>query len=345
MAGDVNHDGYGDLIVGAYNYSGHGRVYVYYGSANGLSSTPNWTAEISQTNAQFGYSVGTAGDVNGDGFADILVGAPLFDNNYKDEGRVYVYYGSGNGLNSSPDLTLDGGQAGALFGMSVASAGDINQDGYSDVIVGAPKYDGDQADEGKVFLFNGSSSGLISTSSWSAENHQGGSAFGEVVATASDVNGDGYSDILVGAPAYENGQTNEGRAYLYTGSSSGLSSSPAWWAEGNQTGAYFGEALGTAGDVNGDGFSDVIVGAPRYDGSQMDTGKVYLYYGSSSGLQSYPNWTSEGEQAYAYYGYSISTGGDMNGDGYDDILIGSHLYNDEHIDQGKVYLYCGNSDE
>ncbi|MCB0728581.1 MAG: FG-GAP repeat protein, partial [Ignavibacteriae bacterium] len=110
-------------------------------------------------------------------------------------------------LSTSPSWTAESNQAGAEFGFSVATAGDVNGDGYSDVIVGAPKYDNGETDEGRAFVFHGSATGLSSTANWTAESDQENAQLGYCVATAGDVNGDGYSDVLTGAPLYDNGQT------------------------------------------------------------------------------------------------------------------------------------------
>ena len=116
----------------------------------------------------------------------------------------------------------------------MATAGDVNGDGYADVIVGAPFYDNGQTDEGRAFVYHGSAGGLSGSAAWTAESDQAGASFGLSVATAGDVNGDGYADVIVGAPTTTNGQTNEGRAYVYHGSAGGLSGSAAWTAESNQ---------------------------------------------------------------------------------------------------------------
>ena len=108
------------------------------------------------------------------------------------------------------------------------------------------------------------------------------------MATAGDVNGDGYADVIVGAPRYDNGQTDEGRAYVYYGSAGGLSGSPGWTAESDQAGAFFGDSVATAGDVNGDGYADVIVGAPYYDNGQTGEGMAFVYYGAGGGLPLLP---------------------------------------------------------
>ena len=157
--------------------------------------------------------------------------------------------------------TAASNQVGARFGRSVGTAGDVNGDGFADIIVGAEQYDNGQTDEGRVYVFLGSKTGLNSTADWTAESDQAEALFGKLVRTAGDVNGDGYADVIVGAPFFDGGQTDEGRAYLYLGSAMGLNATADWTAEGNQTEARFGTSAGTAGDVNGDGYSDVIIGA------------------------------------------------------------------------------------
>ncbi len=165
-----------------------------------------------------------------------------------------------------------------------SSAGDVNGDGYSDVIVGAYYYDNGQTDEGAAFIYHGSSSGLSTTAASQLESNQANAYFGTSVASAGDVNGDGYSDVIVGAYLYDNGQTDEGAAFIYHGSSSGLSTTAASQLESNQASAYFGSSVSSAGDVNGDGYSDVIVGAYYYDNGQSNEGAAFIYHGSSSGL-------------------------------------------------------------
>src|SRR5439155_22422688 len=138
--------------------------------------------------------------------------------------------------------------------------GDVNGDGYSDVIVGAVLYDNGQADEGRAYVYLVFPSATLFRSGWTAESNQVAAQFGWSVATAGDVNGDGYSDVIVGAPLYSNGEGEEGRAFVYLGSASGLAVTAAWTAESDQISAYFGNSVATAGDVNGDGYSRFIVG-------------------------------------------------------------------------------------
>jgi hypothetical protein len=340
-AGDVNGDGYDDVIVGAYWYNGgQGRAYVYHGSAAGLSKSPVWTASH-QLYANFGVSVGTAGDVNGDGYDDVIIGARAYDGGQADEGRAYVYHGSPTGLSTSPDWTAEGNQSNALFGQRVGTAGDVNGDGYSDVIVGAFLYDSGQRDEGKAFVWYGSNTGLgdpgtPDNADWTAESDQAYAEFGIEVGTVGDVNGDGYDDVIVGAQLYDDDQEDEGRAYVYHGSATGLSATAAWTAKGGQADAHFGHSGGTAGDVNRDGYDDVIVGAYWYNGGQ---GRAYIYHGSATGLSATAAWTAESDQAGAHFGASVGTAGDVNRDGYPDVIIGAPRYDADQGDEGRAYVY------
>ena len=342
-AGDVNGDGYDDVLVGAGNYdNGHhdeGRVYLYLGSAAGLGASPAWYAESNSDTAFLGYSVGTAGDVNGDGYGDIIVGALRYWNGQFHEGRAYVWLGGPTGPAATPHWITESNQANAEYGVSVGTAGDVNGDGYADVIVGALQYSNGHTNEGRVYVYHGSSSGLTTTPSWIAESNQTNAFLGFWVGTAGDVNGDGYSDVVSGADLFDNGQSNEGRAFCWMGGPTGLSASPAWMVEGNQAGALMGKPIESAGDVNGDGFSDVIVSARNFDNGQTDEGQVYIYLGSPFGLETSPAWSAEGNQAMGTFGSQVSTAGDVNGDGFSDILVGARTFDNGQTDEGRAYLF------
>src|SRR4030095_13375966 len=192
----------------------------------------SWSAESNQVDGAFGMSVATAGDVNGDGFSDVIVGAHWYDNGQNAEGRAFVYLGSGGGTGSLASLNMATQQDGAAGGSAVAPAGDINGDGYSDYVVGAPFFDNGQTDEGAGFVYLGEpddSSPAIPLEFNQADAHVGSS-----IAGAGDVNGDGYADVIVGAPEYDNGQNNEGRVSVYLGSATGPATSPAWTVESNK---------------------------------------------------------------------------------------------------------------
>jgi hypothetical protein len=185
--------------------------------------------------------------------------------------------------------------------------------------------------------------GVAGAADWIAEANQNVAAFGSSVAAAGDVNGDGYTDVIVGASSYTNGQTGEGRAFVYHGSASGPSTVPDWTAESDQAGANFGISVGTAGDVNGDGFGDVIVGAPNWWQSPSTGGAAFAYFGSATGLPAAPDWMGLGEGTYvaAQYGISVGTAGDANGDGFDELLVGAQRETRGQFMEGTAYGYNG----
>ncbi len=360
-AGDVNDDGYADIIVGAkteygfrwvYSYGWWsklatyegGNVYAYLGGPSGLATSPNWHIYGDQDEGWLGAAVGRAGDIDGDGFDDVLVGAPGYHNGEADEGRAYVYRGGAGGLATSPTWTGESNQAGANYGTSVGSAGDVNGDGVPDIIVGAPKYDGAAgADTGRAYVYHTIAPPTPQNISpgTALESNQTGAQLGFAVSSAGDVNGDGYDDVIVGAPYYDNGQSDEGRAFVYHGGAAGLAATPAWTAESNQADARLGWSVSAAGDVNGDGYRDVIVGAPFYDTTQTDVGRVLVYHGSASGLATTAAWTMDGDQANANFGRPVGAAGDVNGDGYDDVIISALNYDNGETDEGRVVVYYG----
>ncbi|RZD31675.1 MAG: hypothetical protein CXT74_04860, partial [Methanobacteriota archaeon] len=273
--------------------------------SRGLTGT--WSAVGEATTDRFGFSVASAGDVNGDGYADVVVSA--YDNNGGggDAGEAYVYHGSASGLSATPDWSDQGEATNDYFGWSVASAGDVNGDGYADVIVGARYNDGAATDAGEVYVYHGSSSGLSATPDWSDQGEAAGDHFSYHLASAGDVNGDGYADVIVGAIKNDGAGTDAGEAYVYHGSSSGLSATPDWSDQGEAASDWFGISVAGAGDVNGDGYADVIVGAYRNDGAATDAGEAYVYHGSSSGLSATPDWSDQGEAASDQFGRSVAS--------------------------------------
>jgi hypothetical protein len=304
--------------------------------------TPAWSYFGDQFDERLGASVAGAGDVNGDGFADILVGAYQYDNGgVFDEGRVFLFLGSSAGPSLIPAWTYESNQTGAWLGFSVASAGDVNGDGYGDVVIGAPQYDlGAALDEGRAFVFLGSSIGLGATPVWTADSAQSGARLGSSVASAGDVDNDGIGDLIVGAPGFDNGQnSDEGRAFVYLGSLAGPATQPVWFAGSGLFSSAFGTSVASAGDVNGDGFDDVIVGSPLFDaGGFFDEGRTFVYLGSVLGPSLNPSWVADGNKNLAKFGQSVAGAGDVNGDGFSDVIIGAPADG-----SGRVVIYQGSA--
>jgi hypothetical protein len=382
IAGDVNGDGFSDVIVSDPGFDNgqdnEGKAFVFYGSASGPSATPDWAVESNQSHANLGSSISSAGDVNGDGYSDIIVGASGYDNGESNEGCAFVYYGSSSGLDqnstrpdgtpSNADWTVESNQSSANLGYAVATAGDVNGDGFSDIIIGVSYYDDSEIWEGKVFVYYGSASGLgpngnPENADWTAESNQADSEFGVSVSTAGDVNSDSYSDIVVGASGYDNGESNEGCAFVYYGSSSGLDlngtrpdgtpSNADWTAESNLSYTYFAGSVGSAGDIDGDGYDDVIVGAASYSNGQSYEGAAFVYHGSATGLNqggarpsgslANADWAYESNLTETYFGCSVDNAGDVNGDGYSDVIVGAHALDPIEIYYGRVYAFYGSS--
>ncbi|MCK6530367.1 FG-GAP-like repeat-containing protein [Myxococcota bacterium] len=342
-AGDVNGDGYDDVVVGGpkadYAFTDGGRAYVYHGSSAGLDPSPAWTADGGASYAQFGWSAASAGDVNGDGYDDVVVGSPFRSNGQSSEGLAYLYLGSASGLSTSPAWTAEANQTGANFGYSVASAGDVNGDGYGDVIVGAPYYPYD--DQGKVYVYLGSATGLAASPAWTKVGESEYANAGYSVSSAGDVNGDGYDDVVVGSSGFSGGDFEGGRADVYLGSASGLWTTPAWTAGEAQDGAGLGESVASAGDVNGDGYDDVVVGALYFDVGDHDEGRAQVFLGSADGLAGEADWVQEGWQVWAKFGQSVAAAGDVDGDGYGDLIVGSDSYTGAVTYEGGAFLYRG----
>ena len=358
-AGDVNADGYDDVIIGSPLYSGsfpmEGGVWVYDGGPEGLSSLSIWSMNSGEEDARFGYSVASAGDVNGDGHSDIIIGAPRHKSGLPwQAGRAYLFPGNNQGVSSvssweGSSYTYEND---SHFGSSVAGAGDVNGDGYGDIIIGIPD-DGttEKPGVGRALIYYGSSLGPETDSDWGAGpfelSPESNSFYGYSVACAGDINGDGYSDVIVGAPYEpETGSVQiveQGYTYVYYGAPDQPADTAQLICQSDQAGAGLGISLASAGDVNGDGYDDFLVAAPYFDNGHTDEGRVYLWHGSAGGLAETPNWFAEGEEVEANLGWSIASAGDVNGDGYDDIIIGCPKSNPLYISAGRVYVWHGSS--
>lgn len=346
--GDLDGDGYGDVVIGAFQYDDlhaeGGRAVVHPGGDAGPSSGPAWTRYGGQELAFFGRRVAIAGDVNADGHDDLLVAASHWDGSFEDEGRVEAFHGSASGAAPSTSWSVRGEQAGAALGLWIAPAGDVDGDGYDDVLVAAPTFDvGDLADAGEVRLYRGSAAGLELIPSWSARGAAADELLGLAADGAGDVDGDGYDDVLVGAPRHSGAGGSVSRFLLFRGGPAGPSATADLVVEGPQDGALFGGTLAGVGDADGDGYDDVLVGARLFDGGQAEEGWLGLYLGGSQGLASTPAWTMEGGQAGASLGMSVAGAGDINADGFADALAGVHLWDadGDGTDHGRALVLLG----
>ncbi|MBK6425720.1 MAG: FG-GAP repeat protein [Blastocatellia bacterium] len=356
-AGDVNNDGFDDIIVGASLYDAgsadEGAAFIFLGGPNGISLPAATRLESNQTNAAFGLSVAGAGDVDNDGYDDVIVGADTYDAGQTDEGAAFVFRGGPSGIpNGNPSTAatiLQVDQVSAGIGISVAGAGDVNDDGFADVIVGSVFYDSGQTDEGAAFVYLGSASGIIPTANAVLNGDQATSRMGISVDGAGDTNGDGYDDVIVGARLYDLGQFDEGAAFVFLGGSAGITIASATAAdatlEGNLAGALMGASVASAGDLNNDGFADVVVGANAYNAGQSNEGAVFVFLGGAAGVGNGGPTSADtflqSNQIDGQLGTSVAGAGDVNGDGYDDLLVGARVMNLGTPQEGGVFLYFG----
>ncbi|SEW45835.1 Por secretion system C-terminal sorting domain-containing protein [Chitinophaga sp. YR573] len=402
-AGDINGDGYADVMIGAPYFSNpeaqEGAVFVFYGSApNGINPNNYTILEKNVANGHFGLYIAGGGDVNGDGFADVAVGAPYRAGTFgNDTGAVYVYYGSSAGITTTPDIIRSTRQ-GDYFGISVAIVKDLNFDLIDDIVIGASNGAGyvtvvsggvwgvgssfiDEiavsgttgfgirvADAGDVngdgihemmvvagedlYVFWGGYGQVSTTPSQTILRPNQAASFGSAIAGGGDVNGDGYDDIVVGAKDFvdlgHNG-IQSGAMYVFLGSNTGLVTTPhqiissAYFLVPDQDSSLYGSQISFAGDVNKDGFDDVVVGLPRAESSasQTDEGMVWLYYGYPPGLNFWPVGLIQSNRANSWFGSSVAGAGDVNGDGYADLITGARLFSNGQAQEGIGLIFLG----
>ncbi len=391
-AGDVNSDGLDDLIVGALradpNGYASGRSYVVFGKTGGFAS-PLQLSSLDGTNGfkldgeaavdYSGASVAAAGDVNGDGLDDLIVGAPGADPNGSSSGRSYVVFGKAGGFASPLQLSsldgtdgfkLDGEAAGDFSGISVAAAGDVNGDGLDDLIVGAQYADPNGERSGRSYVVFGKTGGFASplqlssldgTNGFKLDSEAAGDFSGRSVAAAGDLNGDGLDDMIVGAFRADPNVSDSGRSYVVFGKIgvfasplplSSLDGTNGFKLDGEAAGDFSGFSVAAAGDLNGDGLDDLIVGARGADPNGSASGRSYVVFGRNSSftsplplsdLDGTNGFKLDGEAAYDRSGRSVAATGDVNGDGLDDLIVGAYYADPNGDRSGRSYVVFGSS--
>ena len=342
--------------------------------ASSLAVGTGFTISGLSAGDRLGASISNAGDVNNDGIDDFIIGAPEANGG---KGEAYVVFGRQGSFAATFDLsTLNGtngfaittaGSAAGLQGYSVSAAGDVNNDGIDDILVGAPETGG--TDFGTAHVIYGSANpfaasidmfGVAPPVASTFRGSGSNDAFGESVAGIGDFNGDGIDDFAVGVPG---ASANAGYSYVVFGQTGDFAASvdAGDIANGTQPGFQIGTTLGNGqmigtdvtgiGDVNGDGLDDLLVSAPLADvGGNADQGQAYVIYGNAAApdvnvglLSSATGFAIDGFLAGQELGSSVAGVGDVDGDGTDDFLVGSESFGVNNADLGSAYLFFGDA--
>jgi len=345
---DLDHDGFSDIIGVEPHWKGsdgarRGRALVFRGSAQGLAPTPAWTFAGDEPDAMLGYQVANAGDTDGDGVDELLISQEAQESGQMLP-RVRAFKLDASRRALVPVWSYTGAMRDAGLARGMSSAGDVNGDGFGDVLIAENNAPDLQLGEGRVMLFPGSPHGLGSSPVWSVRGGQAGAWMGRFMQRLGDVNGDGFDDVVVGAQAWDDANKNDcGRAFVYLGSANGPAASPVLIVDGAGTNSSLGNTVGGAGDVNHDGYDDVLINEPRYsDDRYPERGRILLFLGGAKGPSPAPDWQMVGPISYAHYGSSFDALGDIDGDGFDDMVVSAVQYSEgKRTNIGMIEVFRG----
>lgn len=349
--GDVNGDEYGDVLVSAYYFWGGtgivGRVYLYYGGPEGLSATPSWTYTCAQNGSGFAYKIGRAGDTNGDGYNDFLIGAPFFTMDSTNCGAAFLFYGSPTIPSGTPDFVFYPQASDAGFGFAFAGGMDVNNDGFDDFTISSPVEGGEALNcLGRIRNYHGSLAGPVFVQSFLGDFEMSGTK----VSNAGDFNGDGFADMIYSCSGFEgftgDCETGTEGSALFLGASAGLDTIPLWAND-----LYveyeigYGSCLFGDGDINLDGFDDYVTGVAGYDFPASNSGALFIYYGSPS--LDFDNDLVDSIDIFknkiisSTYQWEVATSFDLDLDnnGYNDVIVGSTSYPGGYGSAGGVAFH------
>jgi len=352
-AGDVDDDGLDDLLVAAYT-SDHsatdgGAVYLLTGITSGTLGLDEAVGLLAgaESSVRLGSAVVALSDTSGDGVTDFAAGAYYESTAGSRAGAVFVTYGPLDAERSSADADafLKGEAAGDYAGLALAG-GDANGDGTSDLLIGAYLNDENGVEAGRAYLMLGPLSGEVSlgTSDATVEGTGAGDHVGVALALA-DVDGDGQDDLVTGASGTDTTDSDAGTVYVFLSSTSGDYDAAEADAmlEGSAADDAAGSAVANAGDVDGDGRDDLLIGAPGEDSTDTDAGAAYLVLGPVSGTSLLSDAAAVllGEAAGDEAGSAVAGAGDVDGDGAGDLLVGAPLADDAFTNAGAAYVVFG----
>ncbi|MFO0858004.1 MAG: FG-GAP-like repeat-containing protein [Phycisphaerales bacterium] len=335
--GDINHDGFADIAIGsdvetaADDTVGHGKVTIILGSISGLQPQPHvvLTDTVDPTDSRFGAREHTiaAGDFNGDGWIDLVIGAETFSNGagQASEGAVHLYLSQGGNFASTPSRTWESNQGNSRLGRFLSMA-DVNRDGYADVIAAMHAFDvvpcaepTNGCNQGRLVAYLGRPGSPPTTFAWNNSSPVQTLATLGYGVSAGDIDGDGFPEIAAGAPLWDQSNLPDcGTLVIYKGSQN-LATTPLQTITGPFAGDRFGGSLAFVGDMDSDGFGELAVSAQA---AEAGRGRVVVFRGSPTGLLPSPLMTFVGDVGAAW-GQTLSAAGDVDGDSKPDWLIGS----------------------